>query len=77
MAIDPEHLGAGGAGGGIIAGLFYYLGFNGRLKTAEDDMQRIKDGVIWADSCERSHDAIKDKFDSMDRKLDLIIDKLM
>jgi hypothetical protein len=76
MAIEPEHLGAGGAGGGIIAALFYYFGFSSRIKALEDDVQRVKDGVVWGDSCKRSHDAINNDFASMDRKLDLIIAKL-
>jgi len=76
MAIEPEHLGAGGAGGGLIAAIFYWLGFNGRIKKIEEDMQRMKDGVVWDDSCTRSHDAIKERFNSIENKLDLIINKL-
>ena len=73
--MDAGNIGYG-AGGGALSALFTYLGFKQRLDRTDEDVAELKKVVVSKDACEVCHQASLQRHDAIDKKLDIIIDKL-
>ena len=75
MPIDIESA-AGGAGGGIMGALLAFFGIKQRVDRVDKDIDVMRDGVVWRNTCDKTHDAVNHRLQSIDYKLDKIFDKL-
>jgi len=64
-----------GAGGGIVGAIAMWLGFKQRLDRVDKDIQFIREGVVWKDTCDALHEATLQRLDSIDKNLRTLLER--
>lgn len=73
--MDAGNMGYG-AGGGILSAILVWAGFKQRLDKMEHDFEEHKKAVMYKDTHEVCISGTRRAYDDMNKKLDLILEKL-
>ena len=73
MSIENVSTGAGGA---LITGVLTWLGFKQRLDRADADISELKKAVVFKDVHTECSGAWHRELDTMNKKLDQILEKM-
>jgi cytochrome c5 len=73
--MDAGNMGYG-AGGGLLAAVLTFVGFKQRLDRTDKDVADLKSSVVYKDTCGVCHAATQRAVDGIDKKLDVIIERL-
>ena len=68
-----NEIGVGAGAGGLLGAVLTWLGFKSRVDNLENRLEKYGDKTVWRDTCIATHEAIKQRLDRMEQKLDEMI----
>ncbi len=74
MAI--EEIAGAGAGGGILGAVLTFFGIKQRIDRQDKVIDDMSAGTVWRPTCAATHEAVNHRLDSIERKIDLLIEKV-
>ena len=73
MAI--EEIAGAGAGGGIIGAALAFLGIKQRIDRQDKIIDNIQKNIVWSSTCAITREATNQRLESIERKIDFLIEK--
>lgn len=74
--MDIQDIGAGAGAGSLIGAVLTYFGFKQRVDRLQIEVDNLSNKIVWRDTCYATQKRVDDRLDAMDKKLDLILDKI-